>query len=66
MGVSYKFLWKSCDPVGGEDDDRTGEGIVTESAISQITDAALNERKSVSIFHQGQNRPRQVFIATSS
>lgn len=26
--VSYKFLWKSCDPVGGEDDDRTGEGIV--------------------------------------
>ena len=28
MGVSYKFLWKSCDPVGGEDDDRTVEGIV--------------------------------------
>ena len=28
VGVSYKFLWKSCDPVGGEDDDRTVEGIV--------------------------------------
>lgn len=28
MGVSYKFLWKLCDPVGGKDDDRTGEGIV--------------------------------------